>query len=151
MKRTSLLIHRPFQLAVIAYANAIAAAVLIVLYRAGAYFFQTLERQPQIAALAEGDPLRFFLQQQQHSLLALICGLAVFLCVLVTVGALILSHRVAGPLYRLRHHFDRIAAGGEPGEVRFRQRDLFPELAKSANGALARLRRAPVEKEKCSS
>lgn len=94
-KRESLFVDRPYQLTVIVYANAIAAAALLVLYRAIAYFFQTLGEQSLVKDLATDAPFRVFLEQQQNRLLSFFGGLCVFVGVLVTVGALILSERTA--------------------------------------------------------
>ena len=45
----------------------------------------------------------------------------------------ILSHRIAGPLYRLNRHMLRVAKGDEMGEVSFRKGDFFIELSDSYN------------------
>ncbi len=43
------------------------------------------------------------------------------------------SHRVVGPVYRVRKHIRRIVAGEEMGDIKLRQGDFFQELADAFN------------------
>jgi nitrogen fixation/metabolism regulation signal transduction histidine kinase len=60
--------------------------------------------------------------------------------VLFNLIAVIFSHRIAGPLYRLQRHLKAVAAGAEPGDVKFRRGDLYQELAEACNELMARMR-----------
>jgi len=72
--------------------------------------------------------------------LFLLVGIVQF--VLFNVTAVFLSHRIAGPLYRLERHLEEVAAGNEPKDVRFRKGDLYQELAETCNKVMARLRQS---------
>lgn len=50
-----------------------------------------------------------------------------------------LSHRVAGPMVRLRREFQNLAAGKFVAPVRFRDKDFFHEVADDFNKAVARI------------
>lgn len=50
-----------------------------------------------------------------------------------------LSHRVAGPMVRLRREFQNLAAGKFVAPVRFREKDFFHEVADDFNQAIARI------------
>ena len=63
--------------------------------------------------------------------LDLICALFAFIFLLVS--GLYLSHRVAGPLGRLKNEMDGVASGKTPGVVKFRKKDFFQDLAASFN------------------
>ena len=70
-------------------------------------------------------------------------NLAVTLCVLVpTMWAfgVIVTHRIAGPLYRLEQHLAAIAAGEDPGPCTLRKFDELGEFCETMNAAVDRLR-----------
>ena len=52
-----------------------------------------------------------------------------------------ISHRVAGPLYRLRSEMLRTARGGELTRLKFRDGDYFEELADAYNEQMAEIRK----------
>jgi Na+/glutamate symporter len=53
--------------------------------------------------------------------------------VLIWFAALGISHRVAGPLYRLEKDLDERIAGTKHGPIRLRQKDEFKALAERLN------------------
>ncbi len=70
-------------------------------------------------------------------------NLATTLCVLVpTMWAfgVFVTHRIAGPLYRLEQHLAAIAAGEDPGPCRLRKFDELGQLCETMNAAVDRLR-----------
>jgi hypothetical protein len=50
-----------------------------------------------------------------------------------------LSHRFSGPVLRLRRMMKDLAAGEDPGELRFRDGDFWKELGDHFNGIRSRL------------
>lgn len=50
-----------------------------------------------------------------------------------------LSHRFTGPILRLRRTMKKLAAGEDPGELRFRDNDFWRELGEHFNGIRSRL------------
>lgn len=64
--------------------------------------------------------------------LLIYCGIAFVVCIFVT-------HRVAGPLYKLRNFLKNIANGKKPEELFFRRGDNFPELAHDYNLAFDKI------------
>lgn len=73
-----------------------------------------------------------------------LASLGVVLFVLVVLLAVRASHRVAGPLYRVRRYLDAAAAGDPPQEVRFRHGDWIDELVPSLRKLFARMRALPL-------
>lgn len=66
--------------------------------------------------------------------LILLQGLFLMVTFLLSV---FLSHRIAGPLFKLRSTMDRMRTGDRDArEVRFRKQDHFAELAESYNGLM---------------
>ena len=54
----------------------------------------------------------------------------------IFVGGLVLSHRVAGPLFKIQKHMNDVAEGFTHGHVNFRRNDYFGELADAYNRVL---------------
>jgi len=57
----------------------------------------------------------------------------VFTFVLLSIGGLILSHRVAGPMYKFLNHMQQVAQGEAPKPLSFREHDYFQELVEPYN------------------
>ncbi len=61
--------------------------------------------------------------------------------ILIVVGIGV-THRIAGPVYRVQRDIDRVLAGEKGVRVRFRKGDSFPELAEKVNQLIERCDRA---------
>jgi methyl-accepting chemotaxis protein len=53
---------------------------------------------------------------------------------MLIVGVLV-THRIAGPIYRMEKHLEALARGENPGECRIRKEDEFQELCERLNEA----------------
>lgn len=85
------------------------------------------------------------------SLFIVAISIGVLLPLSFGIGVLV-TFRVAGPLYRFEKHLETIAAGRDPGTCRLRKGDQLQELCVVMNKALDRLRlqgafREPIEEE----
>lgn len=58
---------------------------------------------------------------------------------LMLVVGVIITHRIAGPVYRMERHLEAIARGENPGECRIRKGDEFQELCTRINEAVRAL------------
>lgn len=66
-----------------------------------------------------------------------------FLLPVYVVDTIKLSHRFAGPIFRLRRAVREIAAGQPPQRVKFRSNDFWQDLAGDFNAMLERLNALP--------
>lgn len=73
------------------------------------------------------------------SLTILVISLGVLLPLCFFVGVLV-TFRVAGPLYRFERHLEAIARGVDPGPCRIRKGDELQEFCGTLNAALDRVR-----------
>lgn len=117
----------------------ISVAMLMTIW----YYSQTsLDSVTTLLNIAQGH--RFLEQiaarQASFTQLCVIVGAIQF--VLFNVTAVFLSHRIAGPLYRLERHLEQVGDGSEPRDVKFRKGDLYQELAQASNKVMARVRGA---------
>lgn len=67
-------------------------------------------------------------------ILSLILGL-----IFVMAGGVLLSHRAAGPLFRLKKYFSDISSGGKVVPLTFRKNDYFQDVTEVINSALDKI------------
>lgn len=60
--------------------------------------------------------------------------------VLVYFAALLMSHRISGPVYRFERTAEAVARGDFPGSVRLREKDELKGVAREFDGAVSAMR-----------
>ena len=75
-------------------------------------------------------------------LLVLACLIPVFI-----YDSIRLSHRFAGPVFRLRQVIHAIAQGASPERVTFRDNDFWKDIAEDMNRVIDRLGDSPAKSE----
>jgi methyl-accepting chemotaxis protein len=79
-----------------------------------------------------GEALLVLLNElfRKNLLIAFVCLMPLML----VVGVLV-THRIAGPVFRMERHLEALARGENPGECRIRRNDEFQELCQRINDA----------------
>ena len=140
--RKNFLINPRFQLSFLAYTLGVSILTIAFFYAADAYFFWKFHQLGQGLGLPSNHVFFQFLDEQ-HSTKNTYYGIAAAVSlVFLTIWGLLLSHRVAGPLYRLRKHLHSVAQGETFSDVRFRKGDYFVEVADAYNVQMIRYRQA---------
>ena len=102
-------------------------------------YLETLVKQTRLPAQALF--IQLLTQQLRSLLIYMFAALAVAILTTVTF-TLLISHRMAGPIIRLKNYFGQISKTGDfPEEVRFRNGDFFQDLPPTINNALLVLRK----------
>ncbi len=70
-----------------------------------------------------------------------------FLLPVYVIDTIKLSHRFAGPVFRLRRAIRKVAEGAAPQPIKFRKSDFWNGLADDYNAMLARLNVLPESRE----
>ncbi len=88
----------------------------------------------------EAEHFKNYLDYQIHNFQnSMLMALAIGLLFAGTV-TLFISHRIAGPLIRLRNYFENLARGDDPiSKISFRDGDYLNELAPVINDAVVRI------------
>jgi methyl-accepting chemotaxis protein len=146
-KRKVFLINPRFQLSFMAWMVGISFVVIATFYAANWWFFRKFWEQGQALGLPPDHVFFEFLRDQRHEMDWIFVGTAAVAFVAVCLIGLVLSHRVAGPLYRLHKHMKDVADGKTTEEVRFRTKDHFLELSDAFNAQLARMKKFAVKKK----
>lgn len=135
--RKILLINPRFQLIFLGYVLGMSVLAIGVFYLANMYFFWKFSAMGVSLQLPENHAFFQFINEQKKTMNMVFAVTAFVSFVLLLLGALLLSHRVAGPLHRLNQHMLNMAAGRTRHDVQFRKGDFFQELSTSFNGQLA--------------
>ena len=131
--RKVLLINPRFQFQFMAWMGGLAILVVLVMQAAHAWFFYNLRAQAAMAGLPADHVFYRFIQDRQLEM-SVITGITFFVVLtLVSVIGIVLSHKIAGPMYRLKKHFDEIAETGKPRPFNFREGDYFQEIPEAYN------------------
>ncbi len=133
MTRKTLLINPKFQLQYMGWSATMAVITMIIFQLAHLWFFRNLK---EMAVQAGVPPQHFFFQfirDRQSEMNWITCITCVLVFVVISVIGLVLSHRIAGPMYRLKKHFETIADSGVHTPVQFREGDYFQEVATAYN------------------
>ena len=130
--RKVILINRNFQLSLLFKISLMGVLIEGIFYSANFYFFKKMEDQAIQAGL-NPDNIFFQYLDTQKVLMNKVFLISTILTIVVIVwGGLYLSHKVAGPLYRLTQHMKNFNINNiEP--VKFRQGDYFPEIEETFN------------------
>lgn len=122
----NILINPGFQIKLLGYFVVMFFITTISLYSTTFLFFWKLKQKALNVGIPEGHVFFQFLANQKSDLDSLFVGLAIFnLLVLIGVG-LFLSHRIAGPIHKLKMHLSKLPNDSE--DFKLRENDFFQEL-----------------------
>lgn len=141
LKRKKFLINPRFQLTFIAWMFMTVFVVMGVFYGACSYFFNLYLAQGQKIGLPPGHVFFSFIWDQYHLMqIIFLVSIIIIFFVIFLVG-LLLSHRIVGPIHRLKIHFQKIAQGDFTHlELNFRKTDHFQDVSDAYNDHIKALK-----------
>jgi hypothetical protein len=125
-------------------ANVLALISLGMLITLWYYTQAHLDSLAPVLNMAQGHSLMEEIRASEAKFTRLCIVIGAVQFVLFNLCAIFLSHRIAGPLYRLQRHLEAVGSGGEPNNVKFRRGDLYQALAEACNNVMARMREAAL-------
>jgi sensor histidine kinase YesM len=135
-KRSVLLINRRFQLRfsfyVCSWLFGLSIMYPMLIYNLYDFFFRYLAVDPNGPELA-------VLESTRNQMMILLVLLQVFFLGITFFISLFISHRIAGPLYKLKQYMKR-AGEGKMEALHFRERDYFKELEEGFNEMIVSLK-----------
>ena len=137
-RRKNYLINPKFQIQFLSYMIGAAAITFVIFYSAKIIFFLKIQQYLTSIGIPPTHTLYEFLAKQSKSMDVLFLIAGTIELALLAVFGILLSHKIAGPLYRLYHDMVHNAEGNTPKTVRFRKGDYFLELADAHNRQLER-------------
>lgn len=116
---------------------------LILSFLAVGLFFLTLQYIFAVQSFSEvaGGADDFFLREVllDSAFRSFLSTVALFIPFAVVVGVLV-TFRIAGPIFRMERHLESIAAGKDPGACKLRKGDALQGLSDTLNRAVTSLR-----------
>lgn len=139
--RRGWLIYPRFQLTLVAMNTGVLLAVFAVLSIQLNRAFGQLRQSGIDLNLGESHPYFKFLTLQAQTVVTYLGWGFVLATVISSLGILMISHRLAGPIVRLNGYLKRISDEGPRAvtPLKFRKGDFFSELAGSVNQAFSRV------------
>jgi hypothetical protein len=137
-KRTILLIYPKFQLPLIFWNILIFLGVTTVQLFVSHKAFTNFKELGETAGFDGNHPYFAFITRyeaefMQYALIGASVGLICFI-----IANLVLSHKISGPICRLKSYFSGIDKNNRPN-LSFRKNDFFSELPATINSAFERL------------
>ena len=130
--RKVILINKPFQYSILGYFSCLSLILISIFYSTIWYFFSNLRKEAASVGLPPDHVFFTFIDQQKSNIDKVFIISSVVALIVILLGGLILSHKVAGPLYRLTQHLKgHSKANITP--VKFRKGDYFPEIEDAFN------------------
>ena len=122
-----------FQLNVLRHLLFLIVIIAGIFYGATALFIQHWIDKGVEAGLTEDNIFFSFMSQLSSSLFFVFIVTAVLVGLVVIVLGLLLSHKVAGPIYNLKRYLESVKENGWKEPLQFRKGDHFQEIAQTMN------------------
>jgi methyl-accepting chemotaxis protein len=132
-KRKTYLINPKFQISFILFSTITSLLGMSVFFAAVNYFFWSFKNMGKEYGIPENHIFFKFINDQSYKMNFFFLISAVVVFFISLIGALLLSHRVAGPIYRMTAHLNNASKNQEYQEVKFRNGDFFIELQDAFN------------------
>jgi hypothetical protein len=131
--RKSFLIHPRFQMTFLGFMFLVFLTTIFEVYLAHLYFFRKFYQLGHSMQLDPNHVFFKFIQQEQTSMNWVFICLSAMMLVSLLICGLIFSHKIAGPLHRLKTHLQNTVQSGQTKTFHFRKGDFFQDLAEAYN------------------
>ncbi len=135
-KPKSILINPKFQISFLTQHLLLAAVSSLIMFATVQYQFNKFDLAGKEMKLSEGHFYFQLLNQQHQDFNTMFVYMGIINFLILVFAGFRLSHRVAGPLHRLKVHSERVIQGETTTELRFRKGDYFQDVAEAYNKQL---------------
>lgn len=139
-RRKQYLINPEFQITVIGFFVGLAVVTIGVFFWSIHLVLSNFEETLKSLSLPEGHTLLLFVSENRKAMNIIFGTTSILLFIFLVVGGLILSHHIAGPIYRLKKHIQLVNSGESFGDLNFRKKDFFQDILPDYNTMLAKIR-----------
>jgi signal transduction histidine kinase len=138
-RRIKLLINPSFQLRMIGFFVGLALVMALVFYQTMSATMNVIKEQVNHLPLAQDQVVIEFLNGQKQFTMIVVGVSALFTIILLTIGGLLLSQKIAGPIERLREEMKRVREGQPVRNFLPRKGDFFQDFYSEFNDFAAHL------------
>lgn len=132
-QRKVYLINPKFQLRVTSYFIALAVVNILVFYGCVYYFFDIFHSKGIEIGLPKNHVFFMFIEDQVAQMNSVFIVVAILTVFLLLIAGVLISHRIAGPMYRLNNDLREMAKNQELKNLKFREKDFFQEIPEAFN------------------
>lgn len=132
------IINKEFQFRLISYFVALFGLTTLSLYGTSFLFFWRLKQKALTIGIPENHVFFMFLNNQKYDLDILFISLSLLNLVILIISGILISHRIAGPLFKLTKYLKNISKESE--EFKLREKDFFKELEPIVNDVKGKLK-----------
>jgi methyl-accepting chemotaxis protein len=136
-RRSIFLIDRPFQLRfsfyVCSWLFALSFVYPLIIFNLFDYFARYLTLDPN-------GPSLIMIQNVRKEIVILLVVFQIIFLAITFMISIFVSHRIAGPLYKLKNFLRQNGGGKLSADLQFRQNDHFKDLAVEYNLMISKLR-----------
>lgn len=133
-RRKKYFIAPEFQYKIIALFIMASLTILLIIYIFNSYYFEYFILRGQELHLKKGHVYYRLLSEQKDKMDNIFFILGTCIVLFNSIIGILLSHRIAGPLYRLRMYFTK-KEFTQGKELSFRKGDFFQDIPKAVNDA----------------
>lgn len=133
MRRKKFLLDKNFQLTVIGYFLIVAFVTAAIQFALVQLVFSDFMAEGTKLGLASDHAYFSFISMQRTEFIKYVVISTSILTVILSVMGLMLSHRIVGPIYKMRKYMKKEANSQLRPPLEFRKRDFFIELAQDFN------------------
>lgn len=130
------IINRSFQFKFIAFALLNSVVLTIIYFFAAFFFVQNFRTHISLVGFDQHAALSELISAQTDFYFRVMLWSFLIVGVVTICLGVWFSHRIAGPLYRLRMSFQQMASEKKLGFIYFRKKDFFQEIATEFNGVV---------------
>jgi hypothetical protein len=132
-KRFNFLINKNFQFKFVLFTLIPTSVCLILFYASLNIYFSKLQDLGLSSGLSKNHSYFNLINDQKELMNALFLSSSIFSFLFFTVWGIFISHKIAGPLYRLTRFFEDSDFDHFSNRLSFRPNDLFQEIPKAIN------------------
>lgn len=132
-KRKNILINKDFQLSAINYVSSLFLIVSGLFYLGNYFLFRKLHYFGLEANLSLNDPYFVFIGNIKKFSNTYFFAILVLAFIVIYIGGFLLSHRIAGPIHKIKITIDRIIQNENVTEIVIRKGDYFHDLVGKLN------------------
>ena len=138
------IINPKFQWTFIFLTSGLACLNLISVFGAVQWTFKKFRSSGLESGIPEGSYFFTLLNQQHHTMNWVFGIVGALNFMVILIAGIMISHRIAGPLFRLCRHMDEISSRVHKKELSFRKSDFFLEIPPKFNKLV---QQAPSDQE----
>jgi len=132
-KRRQFLINPNLQLKVSGWFIALAVVNIVIFYSCINYFFNIFYEKGVEIGLPKNHVFFMFIEDQVSHMNMIFIASSVITMVIILFAGILISHRIAGPMFRLTRQLNDLSESGDFKKVSFRNGDYFSEVADAFN------------------